>query len=74
MDVIKITSLIWFFILAYVISWIIWTPLVASTQGWIDVDIPHFLEALGYSGPMLSGAVLFTWHYNSTSGSILVVA
>ena len=35
--------------------------------------MPHYLEALEYSGPLLSGAVLFIWLYNSTSGSILAV-
>ena len=43
-----------YFVLAYIISWAIWAPLVASSQGWLDRPVSPYLHALGFMGPMLA--------------------
>lgn len=47
-----------FFALAYLISWLLWLPLVASSQGWIPADTPFALYYLGAVGPTLAAVVL----------------
>ena len=48
-------------------------PLALRTPGIIDADLAFPLHCLAAFGPFLAG-VLLTWLYNSTGGSILVVA
>lgn len=47
-----------YFVLAYAISWLIWLPLVAEYQGWIDTSLPAWLMQFGAFGPMLAGIAL----------------
>ncbi len=60
-------QLITFFVLAYVISWAIVTPLIASAQGFIDVPVPFALHYLNDYGPLLA-AVITTGIANGTEG------
>ncbi len=43
-----------YYVLAFIISWAIWSPLVAASQGWLDRPVPVYLHALGFMGPMLA--------------------
>jgi membrane protease YdiL (CAAX protease family) len=47
-----------YFFLAYAISWLIWLPLVLAGQGWVERDVPPFLQALGFMGPMLAAIIV----------------
>ncbi len=51
-------SLAIFFILAYAISWLIWLPLVASAQGFLDRTVSPYLHLLGGLGPMLAALIV----------------
>lgn len=55
---IKQHSLIGYFILTYVITWSIWSPIVASAQGWTDWNVPYPLYYLGSFGPTVSAFVM----------------
>ena len=47
-----------YFALAYLISWLLWLPLVASSQNWISADTPFVLFYLGAIGPTLAAVIL----------------
>lgn len=51
-----------YFFLAYLISWSIWAPLVASGQGWLDIAVSPFLYALGFMGPMAAAMLAAGMH------------
>src|SRR5687767_2688915 len=51
-------SLVLFFALAYLVSWLIWLPLVASSQGWISASPPFLLFYLGTIGPAAAAVIL----------------
>jgi len=51
-----------YFFLAYVISWIVWAPLVASAQGWYEGPVSPYLYALGFMGPMVAAVVVTGIH------------
>jgi membrane protease YdiL (CAAX protease family) len=51
-------SLIAYFVLTYVISWTIWSPIVASAQGWATWDVPYALYYFGSFGPAISAFIL----------------
>lgn len=55
---IKQHSLIGYFILTYVITWSIWSPIVAVSQGWTDWNVPYALYYLGSFGPTVSAFVM----------------
>ena len=55
---IKRNPLISYFILAYLISWTIWLPFVASAQEWADWDVPGLLYYFGPYGPLLSALIV----------------
>lgn len=40
-----------FYVLAYTLTWSIAVPLMWSKRGWVDLHIPHGLEALAAFGP-----------------------
>ena len=44
--------------LAYLISWAIWSPFVASAQGWVDWHVPGALYYFGPYGPLLSALIV----------------
>ena len=52
--------MLFYFALAYLISWLLWMPLVASSQNWISVGAPFILFYLGTVGPALA-AVILLW-------------
>jgi uncharacterized protein len=60
-------SLIWFFALAYAISWLIWSPLWLPALGLHGLPSLPFNHALGGLGPMLA-AILCTAGRNGRSG------
>jgi len=45
-------------LLAYVISWFIWAPLVASAQGWYEGPVSPYLYALGFMGPAVAAVLV----------------
>ena len=51
-----------YFLLAYVISWIVWAPLVGSAQGWYEGPVSPYLYALGFVGPMVAAGVVTGIH------------
>jgi uncharacterized protein len=59
--------LIIYFVLAYAISWIIVAPLIASSQGFIDVPVPFALHYLNDYGPLLA-ALITAGIANGTEG------
>lgn len=50
--------LVLFFALAYMVSWVIWLPLVAASQNWISGRPPYLFYYLGTIGPSVSAIVL----------------
>jgi uncharacterized protein len=50
--------LLTYFVLAYLVSWFLWLPLVASSQNWISAETPFLLFYLGAIGPALAAIVL----------------
>lgn len=54
----KRNPLVSYFILAYLISWTIWSPFVASAQGWADWDVPGALYYIGPYGHLLSAFIV----------------
>lgn len=53
-------SLVVYFILAYLITWLFEVPLAAAAQGWIRVPVPFWIHYLGGFGPMLA-ALVVSW-------------
>ncbi|HUQ33031.1 MAG TPA: type II CAAX endopeptidase family protein [Pyrinomonadaceae bacterium] len=49
---------LFYFALAYLISWLLWMPLVASSQNWIYAGAPFILFYLGTVGPALAAVIL----------------
>lgn len=47
-----------YFALAFLISWLLWLPLVASSQDWVSADTPFVLFYLGAVGPALAAVIL----------------
>lgn len=43
-----------YFILTYLISWLLWLPLVLAAQSWVSRAFSPYLYALGYMGPMVA--------------------
>lgn len=61
------TQLLIFFVLAYLISWIIWLPLYGSIFGLDNLPTLPFHHALGGLGPMIS-SFLTTWIFLKKDG------
>jgi len=51
---IKRNQIVTFSILAYLYSWIIWSPLVLSAKGIIDTYVPPWIHLIGSWGPLLA--------------------
>jgi membrane protease YdiL (CAAX protease family) len=54
----KRSPLVSYFILTYIISWTIWSPVVASAQGWVTWNVPYMLYYLGSFGPLISAMLI----------------
>ena len=50
--------LVTYFAVTYLITWTIWSPIVASAQGWVNWDVPYALYYLGSFGPTISAFIL----------------
>jgi uncharacterized protein len=50
--------LLFFFLLSYVISWSIWSPLLLAKQGIISYQPPQYLHLLGSLGPALAALIM----------------
>jgi membrane protease YdiL (CAAX protease family) len=46
-----------YFCLAYLLSWGLWLPLVASVQGWWNADVPGWWHYAGAAGPVTAAVV-----------------
>jgi len=57
-NLVRRNPLVSYFIIAYFISWTIWSPFVASVQGWVDWDVPGALYYLCPYGPLLSALIV----------------
>jgi uncharacterized membrane protein YhdT len=55
---IKSYALVTYFSLAYLITWVIVSPLVLSAQGIIILDIPPQYHYLGAYGPLLAALLV----------------
>ena len=51
-------SLAMYFFTAYAISWVIWSPIVFTAQGWVNWRVPFALYYLGSFGPMISALIM----------------
>lgn len=60
-------QLIWFFVLAYAISWVIWSPLWLPALGVNGLPVLPFNHALGGLGPLLA-AVICTAAFGGKEG------
>lgn len=47
-----------YWILALVISWSVWLPLIAQAQGWANFQVPFALHYLGAFGPLVAALVM----------------
>jgi len=56
-----------FFILANVISWVLWVPLLASAQGLIDTPVSPYWHLIGGIGPMMA-AIITTYITTGSKG------
>lgn len=55
----KKRPLFWYFVLAFAISWLIWTPGVAAALGLLDFQFqPTVLTFLGAIGPLLAALIV----------------
>jgi CAAX protease family protein len=52
--------LLLYFALTYLISWLLWLPLLASSHNWFPAEAPFILYYLGAVGPALA-AVILVW-------------
>ncbi len=50
--------LLFFFLLSYIISWSIWSPLLLAKQGIITDRPPQYLHLLGSLGPALAALIM----------------
>jgi uncharacterized protein len=54
-------SRVWlYFALAFLVSWLVWLPLLASSRNWFRAGAPFILYYLGTVGPALA-AVILVW-------------
>jgi membrane protease YdiL (CAAX protease family) len=51
-------SLLWFFGLAYAVSWALWFPAVLASFGWIGPVPSRYLHLAGGLGPMLAAMIV----------------
>jgi membrane protease YdiL (CAAX protease family) len=56
-----------YFVAAYVISWAIWLPRVATAQGWWQIDVPEWWHYAGAAGP-ISAALLVSFLAEGRAG------
>jgi membrane protease YdiL (CAAX protease family) len=47
-----------FFALAYALSWLLWSPLVFSSLGWIDRSVSPYWHLAGGLGPMAAAVIV----------------
>ena len=47
-----------YFALAYLISWILWLPLIAAAQGWTRTPVPSWWHFFGALGPVSSALIV----------------
>jgi hypothetical protein len=47
-----------FFVLAFVVSWAAWVPLLAGRQGWVQWSASTYLHLLGGLGPLVAAVVI----------------
>ena len=57
-NLLRQNPLITYFIITYLISWGVWSPIVASAQGWVNWDVPYALYYFGSFGPTISAFIL----------------
>lgn len=57
-NILKRSPLVSYFILTYIISWTIWSPIVASARGWVTWQVPYALYYFGSLGPLISAMLL----------------
>ncbi|HEX6268885.1 MAG TPA: CPBP family intramembrane glutamic endopeptidase [Anaerolineales bacterium] len=55
---IKRHSLVLYFILTYAITWTIWSPIIASSQGWVSWNVPYALYYFGSFGPLIAALIV----------------
>ncbi len=55
---VKHYPLVSYFVITYLISWTIWSPIVASARGWVDWNVPYALYYFGSFGPLLSAVIV----------------
>jgi uncharacterized protein len=60
-------QLITYFVLAYLISWVIWLPLYGHIFGLTDLPEIPFNHAIGGLGPLIA-SILTTWFFLKTDG------
>ena len=65
-------SIALYFILTYVISWLIWSPIVLSARGVIDWDVPYSLYYIGSFGPMVAALIMTAIIHDRWRGAITV--
>ncbi len=58
MNWIKRHSLVAYFVLAYVITWVGVSPLVVSSQDLLDIQVSPNLHAIGAFGPVLAASII----------------
>ena len=61
-----------YFLMAYLISWFIWLPLVLVAQGWVANEFPPYLQALGFMGPMFAAIIVTAVSQQVASVKILL--
>jgi uncharacterized protein len=51
--------LLCFYLLAFAITWSVWLPAAAATQGWLPLQVPNALDGFAYFwGPPLAAAIV----------------
>ena len=57
-ELFKRNPLVAYFGITYLISWTIWSPIVASARGWVDWQVPYSLYYFGSAGPLLAAVIV----------------
>lgn len=58
LETVRRYPVVFYFLVAYTVSWTLWLPRVATVQGWWDHDVPAWWHYAGAAGPVSAAVVI----------------